>query len=79
MAIRYKGNILEALKAKGYSSTRLRNEKIFGEKTMQDFRNNAVIPYKTLNKLCALLGCEVGDIVEYVPDEERDARPEGGE
>lgn len=68
MAIRYKGDILGALKEKGYSSTKLRNDKIFGEKTMQDFRKNAVIPYKTLNKLCELLGCQVSDIIEYVPD-----------
>lgn len=69
MAIRYKGDILAALKEKGFSSSRLRNEKIFGEKTMQDFRTNAEIPYKTLNKLCSLLSCDVSDIIEYVPDE----------
>lgn len=68
MAIRYKKNILPALKEKGYTSTRLRKEKIFGEKTMQEFRSQGAIPYKTLNKLCELLDCEVGDIIEYVPD-----------
>ena len=68
MPIRYKGDIMGALREKGYSSTTLRKEKIFGEKTMQDFRTNAEIPYKTLNKLCELLHCNVGDIVEYVPD-----------
>ena len=69
MSIRYKGDILGALKENGYSSAKLRKEKIFGEKTMQDFRTNAEIPYKTLNKLCSMLGCGVGDIIEYVPDE----------
>ena len=70
MAIRYKGNILGALKDRGYTTTRLRNEKIFGQKTIQDFRSNADIPYQTLNKLCELLACQIGDIIEYVPDEE---------
>ena len=68
MAIRYKGDILAALKEKGYNTSTLRKERIFGEKTMQDFRTNAEIPYKTLNKLCKLLDCQPGDIMEYVDD-----------
>lgn len=70
MAIRYKDNILGALKDKGYTTTRMRKEKIFGQKTIQDFRNSADIPYQTLNKLCELLDCQIGDIIEYVPDKE---------
>ena len=65
---------MPALKEKGYSSTALRREKIFGEKTMSDFRNCAEVPYKSINKLCELLQVQPGDILEYVPDEamERD-------
>ena len=69
MAIHYKGDILVRLKEKGYTTHKLREEKIFGEKTMQDFRTRAEIPYKTINKLCAMLGCGVGDVIEYIPDE----------
>lgn len=69
MAIHYKADILARLKEKGYTTSRLRKEKVFGEKTMQDFRRGAAIPYKTIDKLCALLGCGVGDIIEYIPDE----------
>lgn len=68
MAIHYKGNILEQLKMRGYSSTRLRKERLFGQKTIQDFRTNALIPYQTINRLCALLDCQPGDIMEYTPD-----------
>ena len=71
MPIRYKGDILGALKEKGYTTARLRKEKVFGEKTMQDFRTKAEIPYKTLNKLCAMLECQPGDFLEYVPDEDQ--------
>lgn len=42
---------------------------MFGEKTMQDFRTQAEIPYKTIDKLCRLLNCQPGDIIEYVCDE----------
>lgn len=69
MSIRYKGDILGKLKEKGYSTAVLRKERVFGEETMQKFRTNAEIPYKTLNKLCSLLSCGVEDIIEYVPDE----------
>ena len=34
MAFRYKINVLAALKEKGYSSTRLRNEHLLGESYM---------------------------------------------
>ena len=69
MAIRYKGDILGKLKEKGYSTARLRRERVFGERTMQEFRSNGVIPYKSINRLCSLLECQPGDILEYVPDE----------
>lgn len=72
MSIRYKGDILAQLKEKGYSTVKLRKEKIFGEKTMQDFRTNAIIPYKTINKLCSILDCQPGDIMEYVREEEKE-------
>lgn len=70
MAIRYKGDILARLKEKGYTTTKLRKEKIFGERTMQEFRSNGVIPYKTLDRLCELLECNISDIIEYVPNED---------
>lgn len=69
MALRYKAGIMKALKEKGYSSTRLRKEKIFGESAMQDMRSQADIRHQTLNQLCAILGCSIEDIVEYVPDD----------
>lgn len=67
--IRYKLDIMEALKSKGYSSYRIRQEKIFGQKTLQDFRNGTVVlSADCLEKLCSLLDCQVGDILEYVPE-----------
>lgn len=68
MAIRFKGDILGQLKAKGYSTSKLRKEGIFGERTMQIFRHNGELPYKSINRLCSLLGCQPGDVLEYVPD-----------
>ena len=67
--IRYKSGIIDRLRDAGYNSNRIRKENIFGESNMTDFRRQAEIPYKTLNKLCKILKCEIGDIIEYVEDE----------
>ena len=39
MPIRYKVNILDELKARGYSTYRLRKDKVFGERTIQQLRD----------------------------------------
>ena len=69
MAIRYKAGILDALRAKGYTAYRIRKEKIFGERTLQDIRSRGAIPSKTLDRLCKILDCGIGDVIEYVPDD----------
>ena len=68
MAIKYKIDILEALKSVGYSTYKLRREKIFGESTIQRFRNGGTLDLSVIDKLCALLNCQISDIVEYVPE-----------
>ena len=67
--IRYKSGIIDRLREAGYNTNKIKTGHIFGEKTMTDFRRQAEIPYKTLNKLCKILKCEIGDIIEYVEDE----------
>lgn len=67
MPLRYKINVLASLKSAGYSSTRLRNEKLIGEATMQRLRHNQSVSYDVLALICKLLQCQVGDILEYVP------------
>lgn len=66
--IQYKIDIMDSLKAKGYSSYRLRKDKIFGEATMTKFRNREPINFDNLNLLCSLLECQPGDILEYIKD-----------
>lgn len=68
MAVEYKINVMQALKEAGYSSTRLRNDKIIGEATMQRLRHKQSVSYEVLGKICELLQCQVGDILEYIPD-----------
>lgn len=65
MAITYKMDVLQALKDAGYSTYRLRKDKIFAEATLQAFRSGDMVSYATIAKLCELLRCDVGDILHY--------------
>ena len=65
MSIRFRFNIMEALKEAGYSSTRLRNEKLLGESYMTQLRRGELVSWATIDTICRLLNCQPGDILEY--------------
>ena len=67
MAIRYKVDILAELKKKGYSSTRIREEKLIGQSYLQQLRRGELVSWKTLDTICALLDCQPGDLIEFIP------------
>lgn len=69
MAIRYKVDILAELKKKGYSSTRIREEKLIGQSYLQQLRRGELVSWKTLDTICALLDCQPGDLIEFIPAE----------
>ncbi|MBD5156011.1 MAG: helix-turn-helix domain-containing protein [Oscillibacter sp.] len=65
--IRYKINILQELKKVGYPSTRIRREKIMGESMVQKLRTgNTSINLASLEPVCRILNCQIGDLVEWV-------------
>ena len=66
MAIQYKIDIMAELKNKGYSSTRIREEKLIGQSYLQQIRHGELVSWKTIDTICSLLDCQVGDLVEYV-------------
>lgn len=66
MPFRYKIDIMEALKEAGYSSTRLRNEKLLGESYMTQLRRGEMVSWKAMETICSLLKCQPGDIIEYI-------------
>ena len=70
MSLKYKIDILSALKEKGYSSFRIRNEKIIGESQLQQIRTGRVGSPALINKICELLECQPGDILEFVKEDE---------
>ena len=66
MSIVYKVNVLAVLKEKGYNTTKLRKEKLLGESTIQQLRENKLVSWKNIDRLCELLDCQIGDILEYI-------------
>ncbi len=68
MAIRYKVDVMTELKKRGYSSTKIREDKLIGQSYLQQLRHQELVSWKTIDTICALLDCQPGDLVEYVKD-----------
>ena len=55
MDIKYKIDVLEKLKECGYSSYRLRKEKLIGESYLQQLRAGELVSWEIMSRLCKLL------------------------
>ena len=66
MPVRYKVNVIEKLKESGYSSYRIRNEKLIGERALQQIRQGELVSWAVIGTICRLLKCQPGDLVEFV-------------
>lgn len=70
MPVVYKFNVLSALIEKGYTTYKIRKEKLLSESTVQKLRNEEPISWENIATICRLLDCQPGDIMEYVEDSE---------
>ena len=68
MSIIYKIDVLASLKQNGYNTTKLRREKLLSESTIQQLRENKLVSWKNIDRICKLLDCQPGDLMEYVPE-----------
>lgn len=68
MPIRYKIDILAALKKAGYNTGTIRSEKLLSESTLQKLRQQESINFDSLARICRLLHCQPGDILEYIEE-----------
>ena len=82
MGLRYKIKVLDALKAKGWNTGRLRAEnkeardrgekaKGISEASIQSLRNDKPISWANIETICKKLECQPGDFLEYVEDQEQ--------
>ena len=66
MPLQYKIDVIAALKEKGYSSYRIRQEKLLSESTIQKLRAGKGGSWENLETLCSLLECQPADLIEFV-------------
>ena len=69
MPMRYKIDILAALKEKGYNTNKIRTEGLLSQSTLQKFRNQQGVSWENLETLCKLLDRDIGEILEYVKED----------
>lgn len=70
MSICYE-KLFQRLKDRGYTTYRIRQESLIGQGTWTALKHGTGgLDAKTINRLCKVLECQPGDLMEYVPDEE---------
>ena len=69
MGLKYKINVLEVLKEKGYTTYTLRKEKLLSESTIQKLRVGEGVAWDNLETLCKLLDCQPSDLMEYIKED----------
>lgn len=70
MPIKY-DKLLRLLEEKRYTSYRIRKEKILGQATLTAIKNGTGgLDHRSISKLCEVLNCQPGDIMEYTSDEQ---------
>ena len=67
--LKYKIDVLSALHESGYTTYRIRKEKLLAEASLQAIRENRVVGINALAQLCSLLDLQPGDIIEYRKEE----------
>lgn len=68
MALKFKIDVLAALKYRGYPTTRLRKEKLLSQSTIQNLRSGEGVSWRSLEIICDLLECQPGDLLERIPE-----------
>ncbi|MCM1440004.1 MAG: helix-turn-helix transcriptional regulator [Roseburia sp.] len=73
--IKYKIDILKELKEKGFTTTKIRKNKILSESTLQRIRDGKTsISCDSIGTICSMLQCQPGDILQNeLTEEEKSA------
>lgn len=65
----FKCDVIEMLKEKGYNTSRIRRDKLIGERTLMEMKAGKVPGIKTLDTICRLLECQPGDIIKHIEEQ----------
>ena len=69
--LKYKIDVLDTLKESGYTTTKLRKEKLSGENAIQSLRHGEMVGIIALDKICTLLDMQPVNIIKYVENEQK--------
>ena len=70
MPLQFKIDVILALKEKGYTSYKIRQEKLLSESTIQKLRSGKGVSWENIETLCRLLDCQPGELMEYIKKED---------
>ncbi len=69
MPIKY-DKLIKMMQKAGITSYTIKRDKIIGQATYKKIMEGGDIDTRTIAKLCKVLNCQPGDIMEYVEEEE---------
>lgn len=75
MGIKY-DKLIAMLDAKGITSYTIKRDKVIGQATYKKIKEGGEIDTRSISKLCELLACQPGDILEYSKDDEQEEQTE---
>ena len=65
MPLQFRIDVVATLKEKGYTSYKIRQEKLLSESTIQKLRSGKGVSWENIEALCRLLDCQPGDLLVY--------------
>lgn len=74
MPVKYKIDVLAVLKDAGYTTYKMRQEKLLGESVLQQLRKGELVSWANISRLCSMLEIQPGDLLKYVPDTEEEVK-----
>ena len=69
MSIKYE-KLFALMKEKGLTTYRIRQENIISQSALTAIKNGKSVTTDTIAKLCKVLNCQPGDIMEYEEEQE---------
>lgn len=66
--LKYKIDVLAALKSAGYNTTEIQSRGLIGQSSMHKIKNGVMVGNIVIDRICELTGLQPGDIIEYVED-----------
>lgn len=64
-------DIFAKLEKAGYSIEKIREEELISESNLQKIMKGEPVNMKTIDTICRLTVCQIGDIITYIPDEQK--------